>query len=171
MSFRANLIIFSILISTLIACSNDSGSQSDDCTAGLPEAVFSPEVEGVENHNFVLNGRQSTETFQFPDGVKVEILQSGCEKVRQEYRFTFQSETLPDDASWLQAAGGWLTRLGALGPEYQVYLAWRDAIMQQGTNFKVGAPAEVGPGFLATIDRISGDSEQILIIILEEGQE
>ena len=163
-------LIFTVFVTIFSACAGEGGS-GDDCTAGAPEAVFSPEVSGVVNHSFTSDGKESTENFQFSDGVKVEILQGGCDHVRQEYRFTFQSEALPDSDSWLQAAAGWLTRLAALGPEYQVYIAWRDAILEQGANFRLGAPAEVGPGFLATVDKISGDSEQIVVIILEEAQE
>lgn len=168
--FQTALLISAISM-LLGACAGDGGGSADDCSAGAPEAVFNPEVEGVTNHTFSSNGRESTERFEFPDGVQVEVLQSGCDRIRQEYRFTFQSEALPDAASWLQAAAGWLTRLGALGPEYQVYNAWRDAITAQGADFRLGAPAEVGPGFMATVDKISGESEQIVVIILEEGEE
>jgi hypothetical protein len=128
-------------------------------------------VPGVEAHQFQNKGRESEELIQLEGGIRLEILQSGCEQVRQEFRF-YMPERGPDAsemALWVQAASNLYYFLGSLGIQYQVFQEWSAVIEQQAPRFVRGKALEVHPGFWVEIDPVQTDTETMLRVILAQG--
>jgi hypothetical protein len=157
-----------VLLSATTAC----GPGSKPCTLGDPVAIFNAQIEGVETHQFSHEGRESVESIQFDNGVRLEILQSGCELVRQEFRF-YMPERGPDASEmslWVQAATNLYFFLGSLDYQFQVFQEWAAAIEQQSERFVRGEALEVYPGFWVEIDPVQTNTETMLRVILSQGQ-
>jgi hypothetical protein len=157
------------------ACGSDASQQNtSDCEYGDPTPIFNPEAETVVNHNFMKTGTEGLEAVQFENGVFLEIFQSGCEKVRQEFRFRLprpENTDLENDPSfWKEVALQQLSYLGSMGPEYQPFQMWAQALGNT-EEFKLAESREVQPGFFMKIDRILGDNSTTLLIILSQEPE
>lgn len=164
MSRISIFLLIHVFFALLTGCSGGAGEQN--CKGGVPEPVFNERLPGIEEHRFESKGRNSSEFIQLADGTQVELLQSGCTELVQEFRFTLPQEALSPTMNHQDLAAAQFRKLAALGPNFQVFNAWGQAIVDQGEEFRLGATAEVGPGFSATVDQIQMGTEQLLIVRL-----
>ena len=71
----------------IIACGSNSNDPFADCAQGRPVAIFSDSLEAVARHQFEIKDKIGMEQVAFKNGVALEVYQSGCDLVRQEFRF------------------------------------------------------------------------------------
>ena len=159
-----------LLLMLLLSC-NSAQQQSDepfaDCPQGKPSAVFNKEIQGIKEHQFGLKADFSIETVDFHNGTKLELIQSGCENVVQEYQFTFEGEPLPNDpAVWTALAVVQFKFLSSLGEAFAPFFMWATAIENAQDHFIFNEAHEIQPGFFVTLNKVSGQAEQILIVKL-----
>jgi len=160
------LIFFSLLL--LSAC----GGSSPKCSYGSPTAIFSKDLEKVSTHHFTVNGQDASETIEFNNGLFLEILQGGCNSVRQEFRFLVPGKSQEDaDAYWVAMAINLFHLLGDVSEKYLVYHQYAKALEEKGNNVKLGEPFELGEGFGMKVDRIAGNDQNILIVEMSQGRE
>lgn len=158
-----------ITILTLACQRNESGSNGNDCKYGAPKAVFLAQDEFVESHEFVVNENEATEQVSFQDGTKLTLIQSGCENIRQEFRFALDS--IPDNTEpsyWIAQTVAKLRLLGSLGPDYFAFTSWAQEIEQQMDTIKLSESFELQPGFFVRIDPIRGANDATLVLILSD---
>lgn len=78
------LIFFFTASFGLISC---GGGAKDGCLLSAPAAIFDSEMKGVSGHSFEAKGYESSEHLELPAlAMRLEVLQSGCEQVHQEFR-------------------------------------------------------------------------------------
>lgn len=157
-----------LVISSLFSCAEPGPA----CRLGDPVAIFNESLEDVQTHRFSHEGRNAEEYVSFSNGLNVEIHQSGCEQVRQEFRFQLpeRGPDASDTETWARAASNMYFFLGSQGIEYQVFQEWGGIIDQQAAQFVRGEPREVHPGFWVEIDPVQTETSTMLRVVLAQGE-
>lgn len=167
---RINHLIF-ILILFVSACgqNNNSDEPFADCKYGQPFAIFNPDLPKLTKHQFDLTKTESTELIQFQDGLQLTLTQSGCDERKQEFQFKLPGHYQDEPSGfWVEKTLDLLQKLGQLGPDYQVFNAWAEALSLQSESIRLAQPLEVQPGFFVRIDKILSQDHAILLLILSE---
>lgn len=153
---------FTVLL--LAACGD--GEKTTDCPTS-PSAIFSQDLPGVESQDFIQTGKDGLEVVSFSNGVFLELHQSGCDSLRQEFRFNLPAPP-PDDTPerWLAETQAQFRFFGALGPEYAPFSQWADALSGFEEDFRLGQPMEVATGFWVQIDKIDSFDGPTLVVLL-----
>lgn len=167
---RINSLIF--MLSFLLSACVGSEKKTEpfaNCKYGQPIAIFNPAIPSLANHQFVLESTASTESLLFKDGLELTLIQSGCDDRVQEFQFKlkgkYQDRT---NTFWVEKTLDLLQKLGRLGPDYQVFNAWAEALSLQSDQILLGQSIEVQPGFFVRIDKILSQEHAILLLILSE---
>jgi hypothetical protein len=75
--------LFYSLLFILMSCSNEIKT----CTYGNPTAVFNKNMPFIKNYQYENQAQKASEKLEIPDlNLSLEILQSGCDTVQQEFR-------------------------------------------------------------------------------------
>ena len=163
--FKQLILLLITLI--FISCQSDN---KDACPAGLPEAIFHGELETVVEHQFERKDQDGTETLIFDDGLLLEVYQSGCETISQEFRFTAPGiPAISDPTEWIDVAAMNFFRLSSLDEPYMVFSQYAQAIMQYKDQIRIGEPIALDVSFFLTIDPVKMGEQTILRVILESG--
>jgi hypothetical protein len=160
--------IFICLTAGLTACrSNGAPEKLEDCPYGKPVAVFGAQIPGISGHQFSSTPYDATEQFMLDDTISVILLQSGCEKPVQEFRFTYALDLEASNSVYpSENAVRFLRRLGSIDPSTLPLIAWAQAIEALPTDWIQGEPRAVQPGTLVKLDWISTAQSQTLILVL-----
>ena len=119
----------------------------------------------------MLNGTDALEVVSFNNGLFLEIYQSGCDSLRQEFRFhLFEAPGEDTAAAWFSEARQQFRFLSSLGPQYAPFSEWADALDLGETDMRLAQPVEIQTGFWAKIDRIDSFDGPTLIVILANYQ-
>ena len=144
------------------------------CLQGDPEAIFNDQLPGVKQHRFEYypDQHKSEEYLLLDSNEALELWQSGCEHLRQEYRFIvpgpISQEEENDPFFWIATLLKRLDNLRKLGISYGQYGDYVRAIAERAENWVMGEPQELAPGFYATIDLIPASENNILMLILSD---
>lgn len=112
-------------------------------------------------------GSEGLEIVSFRNGVFLEVFQSGCDSLRQEFRFRIPNVGGDSDpAYWLQEAQNQFRAFGALGPGYLAFSQYADALSAQREGFRLAQPMQVETGFWMQIDKIDSFDGPTLVVIL-----
>ena len=163
--------LFFLLIFFISGCSQSEKEAEPfaDCKYGQPFAIFKPDLPQVNHHQFTISNSESTEITRFNDGLELTLIQTGCDTRKQEFQFKLSGsyqEQKPE--FWVEATLDFLQKLGRLGPDYQVFNAWAEALALQSESIRLAQPLEVQPGFYVRIDKILSQDHAILLLILSE---
>lgn len=157
-------------MAVLASCGGAPGQDAfADCRYGAPEPIFHASLPAVARHDFQLLKGQGIEQLAFKDGLELEVLQSGCEYIEQEFRFrqAGKFQKAPPDF-WIDEAARIFNRLGSLGPEYLSYYSLAQAIDEQAGRIRLGQDIELQPGFFFKMEPISAADETTLVVRLSE---
>ncbi|MEM1120415.1 MAG: hypothetical protein AAGJ18_08180 [Bacteroidota bacterium] len=162
-------ILLSFLL--LVSCEGDTESASNkpfgNCRYGAPKAIFKPTFPKVTKHNFQLNKAAAVENIAFENGLTLELVQSGCEKPRQEFQFDLAVDTDGfTDTDWINLGVELFGFMGNLAPELQPFLLWQGALKDKISQLKLGLPHELEQGFMVKIDKVAGGDASLLIMAL-----
>ncbi len=151
-------------------CQNAPQKNNNDCPFGTPTAIFQPEQEGIKDHSFQLEEDYSLERFRLENESEIEIHQSGCDQIRQEFQFSIPPMDKQLDApSYAMLAAEKFFQLAALGERYQSLGLWGNQMEKNAANFQLSAPLPIEGGFSITIDRINSPGKTTLIVVLRSG--
>lgn len=164
-------VSFTLISAFIMACGSETKSTSDkpfgDCQYGAPKAVFNAQIPKIKTHIFQLNSKSAVEKVQFDGGVSLELIQSGCEKPKQEFQFTIPSNTQAfTDGDWLSMGIDLFAYMGNLAPELQPFLLWQGALKDKMNQLKIGLPHELEQGFFVKIDKVAGADSGLLLMTL-----
>ncbi len=87
------LLIISFLSLVFFSCKEETPTSNNDCPYGEPRPILIENAAGVSNYKFEVNGQNSVETamiedtFMLTNKILFSLFQSGCENIKQEYRF------------------------------------------------------------------------------------
>ena len=153
------------LLLALSACQN-TGTKEADCKT-KPQAMLREGMRGVAEQKFTVNGIESEEFVRFANGKTLTILQGGCEKLRQEFRFELKEQPSQDDAAfWTDQAILNLAALAVLDPQLMPLSNWVMMIREQKDDIRLAETKALEGGFYTKIDRIASNDRVYLIITL-----
>ena len=162
---------FLLFFSLMMACGDttkpDSNKPFGNCQFGAPKAIFNPQIPKVKQHAFQLNTQSAVEKVQFDGGIALELIQSGCEKPKQEFQFTIPSSTSNfKDEDWLMMGVDLLGFMGSVDPALQPFLLWQGALKDKIGQLKIGLPHQLEPGFFVKMDKVAAADSGLLILSL-----
>lgn len=120
----------------LVACGDNNGQKA--CKYASPVAIFQG-IDSIENHSFEVTGNNAVERIEVPSmGMEVELYQSGCNKLEQEFRFHIH-EALPlnipaQECSMLAAII--FEELSKLSPNLIPLAQWAESIKMNAAAFQ-----------------------------------
>lgn len=159
-------LLFTFCILSFIAC----GGSASQCVYGSPTAIFSPDLEKISKHQFKVNGQNGMEAITFTNGLQLEILQGGCNAIKQEFRFVLPgktSETAPE--YWIATVIQLFHMLGEISEKHLVYHQYGKAIEEKGPQINLGESFTLENGFNFKIDHIAGNDQNILVVVATQG--
>lgn len=164
---------FALTLAAVIALScqkkNEDSREMTECLFANPEALFGEDLGGVNSHHFVFDGVKSKEELSFNDGVSLVVVQSGCEHIKQEFRFSIPDKPLSRDPDrWISMAAAQFRRIASFGPEYLVFQEWAEAISQRVDELSTGQTAELQPGFFVKIEPENNQKDAIFRVTLSD---
>lgn len=140
-----------------------------DCKYGSPKAIFAANTPLVTAHQFELGSHAAVETVSFNADIQLELTQSGCEKPKQEFKFTIPGDSkVYSTDDWIDMALNQLDFLGNLHKPLEPLLFWSGALKQKRAEIKLGQPVPLEQGHYVKIDKVSGDKNGILIIEMSQ---
>ena len=146
---------------------NSGPKKLEDCPYGQPKPIFSKQIPGVTRHSFRADALSAAEELILGDTLSITLIQSGCEKPVQEFRFVIQNPPPQADAAyWADRAVDLLYQLSKLSPELVPLSAWAQAIEPQIPGISLGEPILVEQDTYVSIDRIESAGSVILMLIL-----
>jgi hypothetical protein len=170
MDSKIVLFIFIAMITSACGQSTSDHAENQDCKYGTPEALFGAEQPGVSAHSFTAKATEATERVTFSNGIRLTLLQSGCNHIRQEFRFELSE--VPEDAGqqfWIMRTVELLRMLSSAGPNYAAFATWADEIEQRRENIKLAESFAIQQGFYVRIDRIrSGDNATLVLTLSDQ---
>lgn len=119
----------------------------------------------------MLKKRLGIEEVEFNNGLNLQILQSGCEKTKQEFRFqrALPPEEYPDSSSfWYGFAGEQMEYLSKISMQHRPLSQWGELLFRLKGQADLNIPIPVAEHFQITLDRIMSDENVIIILIMEE---
>lgn len=180
---KSNLFI-ALLLVFLSACGEEQNSttghqtskaqasktETQKCKYGKPVAIFSESLEQVEKQSFELNGQKGLETVQFTNGKYLELYQSGCNDIRQEYRFTLKGNYKgKDDQFWFDESMRQLAFIAQLDERYAQIGFWISELDRNAEQITLGQFVEAQANTFVMLDKLV-EAESALIIIVFEGR-
>ena len=158
--------IFFTLSSLLIACKNDS---SGKCKFGEPTAMFSDTMEMVKKHHFEIKEKTGIELAAFKNGMMLEVEQSGCNEIHQQFTFILPGDySKSDDTFWKVLTVKNFKILAASSPKLFPFNGWAEAIEGVSPQIKLSEPFEVDKGIQVRIDKILSANQAMLVVQLSQ---
>lgn len=165
------IYLLSILVVLLFAsCSNNSQTNSaGDCKYGSPTAIFNDTLQQISQHQFTTNENESSESISFQDGTNLQILQSGCNSIKQEFHFTYSGDYQERSLDqWIEEALLQFIKLSQMHPDYMVFQLWGQAIAAKAEEIKRAESIELESGFYFKLDWITSSNDANLMLTLSE---
>lgn len=161
-----HFLLLAVLLAVFPQCSGGP-KKFEDCPYGRPKAIFSEQMPGVTSHSFRADDLSATEELILGDTLSVTLIQSGCEKPVQEFRFVIRNPPPQAGAAyWADRAVDLLYQLSRLSPELVPLSAWAQAVEPQIPGIALGEPFQVEQDTYVSIDRIESAGSVILMLIL-----
>lgn len=160
-------IIFLLFTTLLFACGESNSDPFADCQYKKPVAAFSESLSEVNSHTFKMEGTTGVEQVVFKNGVSLELYQSGCNEIRQEFRFTIPGTFEVDEPQfWVDQAARQFDYLGELSDAHAGMLMWAGEIRKNTTRLELGQALEIQPTYFIKIDRIRSTDKALIIVEL-----
>ena len=104
---------------------------------------------------------------EFDNELKVEIDQSGCNHIKQVFKFWIDRPG-EGEPNWYFLAAEQFAYLSNISNETKMLGMWAEVIETNASQFKLGMPVEVDQGFFVKIDKINEDQKVILFVELSQ---
>jgi len=161
--------LFCLSCSLLWSCT--LGGESSDpftkCKYGKPQAIFEETFTKVDSQRWEIKGMDGIEQVWFENGMQLELLQQGCDKVKQTFHFKLPGTFAPDE-NWILLAASQFQYLSAISERHFELGIWGQAITQDSESLFLGEKISLQPGYSIKIDKISGSDFAVLMVELSE---
>ncbi|MFK7808440.1 MAG: hypothetical protein AB8F74_11615 [Saprospiraceae bacterium] len=130
-------------------------------------AVFEGSYAKIDSQHWELKGMDGIEQVWFENGMQLELLQQGCDKVKQTFHFKLPG-AFDNEEDWVKLSASQFEYLGAISEKHFELGIWGQAIQQHASSLSIGQKVELQPGFSVKIDKISGSDYAVLMVELSE---
>ena len=137
------------------------------CKYGTPEAIFPSKLPKVVKHHFEIKGQNAYENVIFENGLKMEVIQSGCNEIKQFFQFILPGDFKNEPpAFWKEIAIQNFGYLSTVSDKHMSLHHLSTAIRKNYHDIKLSAPTQLEEGYFIKIDKIIGEEETILVVEL-----
>jgi hypothetical protein len=164
---RSVALFFSsiIFLLFLFSCKSETGK----CKFGDPVAIFSDTMEMVKKHHFEVKDKTGIEFVTFKNGLLLEVEQSGCNTITQQYTFEIMGNFAKmEDAFWKVLAIKNFALLATLSPKLNSLDAWAQAMEGVQDKLKLAEPVEVDKGIFIRLDKVVSADRAMLVVQLSQ---
>lgn len=168
---KTGLSFLFFFVFLLAGCTSSSKKQDNIKCQTSPSPIFSDTMKIVDVHSFELeeDGENSYEEAILNNGVKVEVLQSGCNAPQQEFRITRKGDyTNEKDSFWIAGAFQTIGVLSNSSPALKGLEQYANIMARNAENTKLGQPYFPDPTLSVTLDKITDKESGTIIIKLKE---
>ncbi len=164
---RVNYLFLLVLFALFSSCNS-----TPECKYDPPTPLFDAGNPAVKTQQFSLNEMSSSETVSFNNDLKLELLQSGCDKLAQEYRFEIPvADGSKDPAFWAARAVDLFQFLGSTNPNiFEVANAWSSLIELQKGQIPLDEDYPITEGFLLNLSAIKSANFSTLVVQIKEAE-
>lgn len=165
-------IIFSFglwALAGLGGCASDPPQREsfEDCLYGAPEPIFDASLRGVSEHQFELQPGKGVERFVLNQSTVVQIEQTGCDQIRQEFTFSWAAANRQED--WALQAIQKYRELGELGAPYLSFSAISEVLQSRQEQLRPrGQSISLQPGLAFRITEAETGQRSKLVTVLYE---
>ena len=154
------------VLASLVACTG----QPPACETGQPVPIFDTRYPAVVEQAFEVAGQNSLETVRIDtwQGVDLELRQSGCEAVTQEYTFTLPADHPTVGGGAGSTAANLFYMLGGIDRQLAHFQAFGDAMNDKRTELLDGKEVELVPGMRIKVDQLQAGEEIIQRVVLRQ---
>ncbi len=158
-----NYFLFFLLIFTVLSCS----SEQKKCRYGKAEPIFAPFYEKVVKHKFDQKGQLTFEHIIFDNKMELEIQQSGCDNIRQVFKFKIPEDVQKQKADYFKEMTiQFFGYLSLVSDQHFSLHHLGKVVSQHFDEIKLGKPFMMQENYYLKIDRIAGENEAILLVEL-----
>ncbi len=167
MKLRLNFLSICLILLSW-QCSNDS---KPTCKFGHPEPIFSKDFKKVSGHKFELKGQEAYENVLFQNGLKLEIIQSGCEQINQAFHFLLPGDFSKESPDfWKEVAIQNFGYLSTVSDKHMSLHHLSNSIRDSYHDIKLGQTIKLQEGYFLKIDKVLSPETGILILELSSGK-
>ena len=157
--------VFAAFFILFAACKSDS-NKSGKCKYGKPTAIFADTMPTIAKHLFQIKDETGIEMVVFKNKLLLEIEQSGCNDIHQQFSFImfgkFKADT--DDMIWKQLAIKHFRDLAQISPSLAAFDAWANAIDAVKDKLKLSEPMLLEGNNEVRIDKILSEDKATLVV-------
>ncbi len=153
----------------LIGCTSDPPQREsfEDCLYGAPEPIFDGSLPGISQHQFKLEPGRGLERFVLNQSTVVQIEQTGCDQIRQEFTFSWEAANRQED--WAQQVIQKYRELGELGAPYLSFSAISEVLQSRQEQLRPrGEAISLQPGLAFRIKVAEAGQQSKLVTVLYE---
>lgn len=170
-----HIFIWITCLTLLGACtSSTNSSKADakndpfkDCKAGKPEAIFEGNFEQVSSQEFKIEHKEGIENVRFKNGLALELIQQGCDKVVQVFQFTVPQK-LEGEQDWMSLAADQFAYLSQTSEKHGMLAMWGQAIRANGPNIRLGEKQMLQPGISIKVDKVQSAEYTTILVELSQ---
>jgi len=138
-----------------------------DCEGGKPEPIFNGEFATVSEQHFEIKNMEAIEKVDFENGLHLELVQQGCDKITQLFQFEVPGQ-FEQNHNWMQLAAEQFIYLSKVSDKHASLAMWSQAIQEFGPQLKLGEKMALGPGFNIKIDKVHSTDNTTLLVELSQ---
>ena len=169
-----HIFIWVTCLFLLGACTSDSKtSKTDstdpfkDCKAGKPEAIFEGNFEQVSSQKFKIEQKEGIENVLFKNGLDLELIQQGCDKVTQVFQFKIPQK-MEGEQDWIALAAEQFTYLSRTSEKHGMLGMWGQTIRANGPNLQLGEKQSLQPGISIKVDKVQSTEYTTILVELSQ---
>lgn len=160
--------LFIFVIFLCWQCTNDS---KPTCKYGNPEPIFSTEFEKVSGHKFEMKGQEAYENVLFHNGLKLEIIQSGCDNINQAFHFLLPGDFSKESPDfWKEVAIQNFGFLSTVSDKHMSLHHLSNSIRNSYHKIKLGQTVRLEEGYFLKIDKVLSPDTGVLILELSSSE-
>ena len=163
-----NILIFFVfnVVFLQTACKN---KKEVPCKYGNPTAIFSDTMQNVKKHFFEIKEGTGVEMVAFKNNYLLEVEQSGCEEIQQQFSFILHGKFMDaPDSFWKDLAVKQFRDMAKMSPKLLPFNGWADALDAVKNKIKLSEPTEIQPQFFCRIDKVVSPEQATLVILLSQ---
>ena len=157
------------LFLVVMACNNPSETtkSTENCRFGQPTAIFNDSMPTVKKHVFTIKDGTGIEYVAFENKLLVEIEQSGCNELHQQFTFVLMGDfKAADDATWIDLSVKFFEDFAHISPQLMPFKAWADEISRAKDKLRLSEALEIQPKIHVRLDKIVGNDRGTLVVQL-----
>ena len=157
----------------LMGCTEQPQDPFANCKYKKPTAIFSPQTIAIAKHQFEVKQKEGIEQITFANGLSLEVIQSGCHQITQDFYFTLEGQFLQNEPHhfWVEKTIEQFMYLGHLGEAYAPFTFWAQAIQGKKEAFRLGEAVHLEATYFVEINKILSADYAILTVKLFENSE